>query len=413
MIKRVFLWLFFLALAVLIGQQLLKGTGYLLLVLPNGDTSIEMSFWTGLVLLIASWWVAAWLLHLVGWLAHPLRGLKNRHQRYKSQRALKLTVKGLVDLAQGRWRRARKLLSKSANASGAPLINYLAAAQAAHYEGKEEDVELLLQAAEKSTPSAGIAVDFLQARIQLDKGHYEQALATLMRLHKKVPCHPVVLRQLKDVHLALSDWKPLIQLMPELRRYQISSPEELNQLERQVYLRRFDELLRDVHRSDDLVAVKELWEGLPSRMKLEDDLILAWLRVLVKQGELGLAEQLLNRSLKATWSARLIEQYGLLPQEAEPKRRLLEAEQWLKARPNDAMLLHALARISQQQSLWRKALEYYQASYQLEVKDQLCAEMAQLYNALGDEKKSQFFQKLALQGLQRQLPALPLPLKTT
>ena len=101
----------------------------------------------------------------------------------------------------------------------------------------------------------------------------------------------------------------------------------------------------------------------------------------------------------------------MLPKEAEPKRRLLEAEQWLKERPNDPVLLHALARISQQQALWGKALEYYQASYQLEVKDQLCAEMSQLYLALGEERKADFFQKLAMQGLQRQLPALPLPTK--
>lgn len=411
MIKRVFLWLVFLVLAVALGQQLLKGTGYLLLVLPNGQTSIEMSFWAGLVLVLVSWFIAAWVLHFFGWLAHPLRGLKDRHVRFKNQRALKLTVKGLVELSEGRWRKARKLLIRVAKDSGAPLINYLAAAQAAHYEGRDEDVEQFLTAAEKSTPSAGIAVDFLQARIQLDQGNYEQALATLVRLHEKTPSHPVVLRQLRDAHLALYDWKPLIQLMPDFRRHQIGSPEELNQLERTIYLQRFDELLRDVHRSDNLIAIKELWEGLPSRMKLEEDIILAWLRVLVKQGELGLAEQLLNRSLKDTWSTKLIEQYGLLPQEAEPKRRLLEAEQWLKERPNDPVLLHALARISQQQSLWRKALEYYQASYQLQAKDLLCAEMAQLYFALGEEQQAEFYQKLALQGLQRQLPLLPLPLK--
>lgn len=411
MIKRALIWLVLLAVAVVIGQQLLKGTGYLLLVLPNGETSIEMSFWTSLVLVIVSWFVAAWLLHLVGWLAHPLRGLKDRHLRFKNQRALKLTVKGLVDLSQGRWRRARKVLSRVAKDSGAPLINYLAAAQAAHYEGREEDVEKFLKAAEKTTPDAGVAVDFLQARIQQDQGYYEQALATLVRLHEKVPCHPMVLRQLRDVHLALSDWKPLIQLMPDFRHHHISSPEELNQLERRVYLGRFDELLRDIHRSDNLAAVKELWEGLPSRMKLEEELVLAWLRVLVKQGELGLAEQLLSRSLKDSWSVKLVVQYGLLPLEAEPKRRLLEAEQWLKERPYDPTLLHALARISQQQGLWGKALEYFQASYQLQTTDQLCAEMAQLYIALGDERQGQFFQKLALQGLQRHLPELPLPSK--
>lgn len=409
MIKRVFLWLVFLVIAVLIGQQLLKGTGYLLLVLPNGQTSIEMSFWTGLVLLAASWLVAAWVLNLLGWLKAPLRGLKAKQQRFKNQRALKLTLKGLVELSQGHWSKARKLLVKFAGNSGMPLVNYLAAAQAAHYEGRDEDVETFLHAAEKNAPDAGVAVDFVQARIQLDKGHYEQALATLLRLHAKVPTHPVVLRQLRDVYLALLDWRPLIQLMPSFRRHAISSPEALNQLERQVYLRRFDELLRNLNQADNLTLAKDLWENLPAHMKLEEALIVAWLQVLVKRGELVLAEQLLKRSLNSTWSAKLIEAYGLLPLEAEPKRRLLSAEHWLKERPNDPVLLHALARISQQQNLWDKALEYYQASYQLQVNDVLCAEMANLHLALGNERQGQFFQKLALQGLQRQLPELPLP----
>lgn len=411
MIKRVFLWLVFLAFAVVLGQQLLKGTGYLLVVLPDGQTSVEMSFWTGLALVVISWFAAAWVLSLLGWLANPFRGLRNQQARFKSQRAIKLTVKGLVELSHGRWSKARRLLTGVAKNSGVPLVNYLAAAQAAHYEGREKDAEMFLQEAEKTTPDASVAVDFVQARIQLDKGHYEQALATLVRLYQKTPNHPVVLHQLRDVHLALFDWKPLIQLMPEFRRYQIGTPEALDQLERNAYLHRFDELLQDVHRTDNFEAIKELWKGLPAPMKLEETLILAWLRVLIIQNEFTSAEQLLNRSLKVVWSATLVEKYGLLPKSAEPKRRLMEAEQWLKERPDDAVLLHALARICQQQGLWDKALDYYQASYKLNAKDQLCAEIAQLHFALGDADQGQRFQDLALQGLQRQLPELPLPEK--
>lgn len=411
MIKRGLFVLLVLALAVLAGQQLLKGTGYLLLVLPDGKTSIEMSFWTALVILLISWLAAAWLFNLLGWLSHPLAGLKDRHRRSQAQRALKLTVKGLMDLAEGRWRRARKLLAKSAKNSGAPLINYLAAAQAAHYEGREETAEKLLKAAAESTPDAGLAVDFSQARIQLDHGHYEQALATLVRLHQKVPNHPLVLRQLKEVHYALADWKPLIQLLPEFRKYQIYSGKELDLLEREVYLRRFDELLRTSTSEGSLNTIKELWETLPGRLKTEDELVLAYSRVLIKQQRFTEAEQLLKRTLRDHWSARLIEEYGVLPVEAEPKRRLLEAEKWLQERPNDPVLLHALARISQQLGLWGKALEYFQASQRLEPRDQVYAEMSRLYAALGDEPKSQYFNRLAMQGMHRQLPELPLPTK--
>lgn len=411
MIRRILVVLVVLALAVLAGQQLLKGTGYLLLVLPDGETSVEMSFWTGLVLLALSWLVAAWLLHLLGWLSHPLRGLKHRHQRYKSQQALRLTVKGLLELSQGRWRRARKLLSKAALDSGAPLINYLAAAQAAHYEGRPEEAERLLGAASTSTPDASLAVDFMQARIQLDQGHYEQALATLVRLHQKAPNHPLVLRHLKDVHLALSDWRHLIQLLPEFRRNQIATPEALADLERQVYLRRFDELLREAHQRDRFQEVQALWKQMPARLKLDDELVLSWLKVLLKYQDHVQAERLLKQSLREHWSARLVEAYGLLPKEADPGRRLLEAEKWLQERPNDATLLHALGRISQQQGLWGKALEYYQTSYRLQGSNTLCAEMSRLYDALGNERQGHYFDQLAMQAVYRDLPALPLPQK--
>lgn len=409
MIRKGLFILVVLAVAVLAGQQLLKGSGYLLLVLPDGTTSIEMSFWTALVLLVISWFLAAWVFNLLGWLSHPLSGLKQKHQRYQAQKALKLTVKGLKELAEGRWRKARKLLVKSAGHSGAQLINYLAAAQAAHYEGREQEAERLLRAAEESTPDAGLAVDFSQARIQLDHGHYEQALATLVRLHQKVPNHPLVLRQLKEVHFALADWKPLMQLLPEFRKYRIFSTQELDLFEREVYLRRFDELLRMSPDRAAFKAIRELWETLPGRLKTEDELVLAFSRVLVKHQQASDAEQLLKRTLRNHWSSKLIEEYGLLPRQAEPKRRLLEAEKWLQERPNDPVLLHALARISQQQELWGKALEYYQASLRLEPSDQVCAEISRLYAALGDERKNNYYNQLAMQGMHRQLPELPLP----
>ncbi|SFC31593.1 HemY protein [Marinospirillum celere] len=411
MIRKGLFILLILALAVLAGQQLLKGSGYLLLVLPDGSTSIEMSFWTGLILLIVSWFLAAWIFNLLGWLSHPLAGLKQKRERYQGQKALKLTVKGLKELAEGHWRKARKLLVKSAKHSGAQLINYLAAAQAAHYEGRAEEAEKLLRAAAETTPEANLAVDFSQARIQLDHGHYEQALATLVRLHQKVPNHPLVLRQLKEVHFALADWKPLMQLLPEFRKYRIFSDRELDLLERQVYLRRFDELLRSAPKEAAFKAIRELWDTLPARLKTEDELVLAYSRVLVKHQKASDAEQLLKRTLRHHWSPSLVEEYGLLPEQAEPKRRLLEAENWLQERPNDAVLLHSLARISQQLGLWGKALEYYQASLRLEAKEQVYAEISRLYAALGDEPKGNFYNQLAMQGVHRQLPELPLPQK--
>lgn len=404
MIKKVLAGLTVLVVAVLLGQQLIKGSGYFLLVMPDGVTSIEMSFWVALALLLLSWLAAAWLLHLLGWLVHPLRGIQSYQQKFKSQRALQATAKGLADLALGRWRQARKRLVKAAKHSGIPLVNYLAAAQAAYYEGKDAEVETLLKAASSQGAEAAVSVDFIQAKMQLQLGQYEQALATLVRLHARVPKHPEILRLLKDAHLALEDWKPLAKLLPALHTAKAATPEELAILEKQIYLGWFTE-----PQLEDLTQLKNIWNQLPPALKKDEQLVLTWLQVLLARSELNAAEQLLYHSLKESWSSQLIERYGLLPAEIEPKRRLLMAEKWLKERPYDARLLHALARISQQLSLWKQALEYYQASYQLESTEELCLEMSQLYLALGETSQGEFFRNLACQGIQKRLPQLPLP----
>ena len=408
MIRRS-LWVFLvLVIATLAGQQLIKGSGYLLLVLPDGITSIEMSFWTGLVLLLLSWLLAAWLLALLGWLHHPLAGVKRLRQRYRVRRSIQLSVQGLLDLAEGRWRKARKKLVKGAKSSGAPMINYLAAAHAAHYEGEEETAEKLLHQAAATTPQATLAIDFSQARIQLDQGHLEQALATLIRLRRQVPAHPLVLRQLKEVYLALQDWRALLQLLPDLKKYKVCGGDELAVLEQQAYLNYFQQLAR-AESLPSLKEMKEVWEQVPARMKSEDALTEAYLALLLKIQAYADAEVLLQQRLNHHWSETLITAYGLLPAQVDPKKRLLEAERWLQARPNDAALLHALGRICQQQALWGKAQAYYEASHQLQADQALLLEMSQLQKALGDERKSQYYAQQAIQALGRQLPDLPLP----
>lgn len=408
MIKKVTLALLFLALAVWIGQQVIKGSGYLLIVLPDGKTSIEMSFWVGVVLLVVSWFVSFWVLQTLGWLRKPLQGIQAKYQQSKSQRALNATLKGLVELSHGKWSSAKKRLLSAAKNSGVPLINYLAAAQAAHYEAKDEEVEELLHKALSTNSEAAVSVDFLQAKMQLSRKQYEQALATLVRLHAKAPKHPVVLNLLKETHVQLEDWQPLIKLLPSLQKH-LFTPADFQPFEVKVYLGYFaSQNTAQLTATDFNNLVKE-WDKLPNHLKVNSSLALSWLKIVLAQRSFVYAEQLISNTLKISWSAELIEAYGLLPAEIEPKRRLLKAEKWLKERPADAKLLHALARICQQQSLWRQALEYLQASYQLEVTTSVCLELAQLYKALGEPSQADFYRGLAMQQLTNKLPSLPLP----
>ncbi len=61
--------------------------------------------------------------------------------------------------------------------------------------------------------------------------------------------------------------------------------------------------------------------------------------------------------------------------------------------------------------LWGKACDYMEKSLQLRKNAEACAELARLYDHLGDRKKSQRFFTESLQLLNRDLPQLPMPSK--
>jgi Uncharacterized enzyme of heme biosynthesis len=154
------------------------------------------------------------------------------------RRARRQTTRGLLALAEGNWGRARKLLEAGANKADTPLINYLSAAEAAHELGDDEEADVLLRKAWESTAGSDLAVGLTQAKLQLSAGKLEQALATLLRLRRKSPNHPFVLKQLSNAYIALEDWQALSELLPELRRQAVMDDESLNQLEKRVWRQR-------------------------------------------------------------------------------------------------------------------------------------------------------------------------------
>ena len=129
--------------------------------------------------------------------------------RSAERRARRRTTQGLLALAECNWPRARKLLEASATRAETPLINFLAAAQAAHEEGNFEEEDRLLRRAFESTPGSDLAVGLTQAQLQLHGNRLEKGLATLIRLRKQAPNHPFILKLLRDVYIRLEDWREL------------------------------------------------------------------------------------------------------------------------------------------------------------------------------------------------------------
>jgi len=222
--------------ALLIGTGLSLGLQYDLgyIRISLGNYLIETNFWVGLALLIV---VVVLIVLTIGLLRRMRQGtglVSGWVSRGKERRARRRTTQGLLALAEGNWPRARKMLTSAASNADTPLINYLAAAQAAFECGDHEAVDEMLRKAFESTPGSDMAVGITQAQLQLAGNRLEQALATLVRLRKQSPHHPFVLKLLKTTYLRLEDWRELSKLLPELRKRSVLPESELEELERQV-----------------------------------------------------------------------------------------------------------------------------------------------------------------------------------
>ena len=401
--------------ALLLGTALALGLQYDLgyIRVSYGHYLVETNAWIGLALFLTLVVASVFVLDLlrrfrrrsgdlIGWLA-----------RGSERRARHRTTKGLLALAEGNWPRARKLLTSAAERADTPLINYLAAAQAAFEAGDHDAVDELLRKAYESTPGSDLAVGITQAQLQLAGNRLEEALATLLRLRKQSPHHPFVLKLLKNTYLKLEDWKALAKLLPDLEKRNVMSDGEFHALQREVWHNLLEQAAQDCERrrredpQASLEPLTRLWDELPGFLRRDEHAIRDYARLLAKLGDEPQAETLLRKVLRNHWSDELINLYGRIRGQ-KPDEQLLLAEQWLKDRPNNAELLLALGRLSLRNELWGKAKEYFETSLRLRRSREALAELSRLNAHMGEEEASI---QLMMQGLAQDngLPELPMP----
>lgn len=401
-------------LALLIGAGLSLGLQYDLgyIRISMGNYLVETNFWIGLLALIL---MVGTILLIVGLIRRFSRGagvVSGWLARGNERRARRRTTQGLLALAEGNWPRAQKLLEASASKADTPLINYLAAAQAAFESGEHEAVDELLRKAFDSTPGSDMAVGITQAQLQLAGNRLEQALATLIRLRKRAPHHPFVLKLLKNTYVRLEDWRELSKLLPELRKRDLLPKEEISQLERTTWQNLLLRAAEDCRRQSEsgnasLEPLTKLWDELPGSVRRDEHSIREYARLLAALGDEAQAETLLRKVLRNHWSDELINLYGRI-EGLKPDEQLLAAERWLRDRPNNAELLLALGRLSLRNELWGKAREYFDTSLRLRRSRETMAELSRLNAHMGEGETSM---KLLMQGLVNDsgLPDLPMP----
>ena len=126
-----------LVIALLLGLAISQGLHYDLgyIRISLGNYLIETNFWVGLVLLVALVLVILAVIWLIRGLTRQTGVVTSWLAKGQKRRARRRTTEGLLALAEGNWPQARKKLEASADQADTPLINYLAAAQAASEAG--------------------------------------------------------------------------------------------------------------------------------------------------------------------------------------------------------------------------------------------------------------------------------------
>ncbi|MCR3961446.1 heme biosynthesis protein HemY [Aeromonas veronii] len=367
------------------GPQASGNKGYVLIAL--GNYTIESSVTSAVILAVLFYGallIVEWLLGRVFGLRRKTLGWYGSRRRRKANQQ---TVAATLAMAEGHYSQAEKLMIKGASNSDTPLLNYLSAAKAAQARGDDARRDQYLQKAQEENPKAELALTLTQTQLQIEQGQYDTALAMLESVYALNPRHPMVLDQLRQVHLARQDWSALCDLIPAMHKVGKLTPKQEEDLLQQAWSGR----LRQA--AGSLETLKAVWQDLPRKLRLEPELLACYgdlLRQLGADGEAAtLWQEALRKQPMPQLLARLpklkldsyqpllallqkqqgqpevdtaLAQLYLLAGQLDDAQKLLEQE---VERAPSAAAYHALGQLMDKRRLTNKANEYYRQALEL------------------------------------------------
>lgn len=376
---RLFLAFFILLAAIILGVQLNKDPGYVLIAINNW--TIETTLWLMILGVILAFLILHLIIHLCHKIARTPGAISQWHAQRLAHKAQETTRKGLIEYSEGYWKKAKNHLIQALPNTDTPLLNYLTAARAAQKMGDSQLRDDFLREAQQSMPEAKIAVELTQAQLQLANHQWEQALATLRHLHDIAPRHPYVLKLLMQLYQEVRDWPQLIALLPDLKKYNVIEQQEFEALQHNAYLQNLSDLIKQ----NQTEAVNTLFKSLPKSLVTNPDIVAEYVRFLLKNKNYATAKELLRRSLRKEFHPHLIILYGSLPSD---DKQLTFAESLLKKYSHSAALYLCLGQLCINQQLWGKAKHYLEQANELEPSALAYMTLGNLQEKLGDSSQA-------------------------
>ena len=384
--------------------------GYLLIAF--GSTTFETSLFALLVAFIVLYVVIKLILVVLRWINpwHLIRFGRNYKENLRANSRSK-TIEGLLYFTRGSWESSYNLLKKGMKDSDASVVNYLAAAYAAHQQGNKEAWMNCLETAEEKYPAARSTINSLKAQLLFKSNQLEQCVAVLQQMKTSSLNDASLLKLLKEVYLKLDDWEQLEKLLPALEKNNVIDNEEAGLIRVRIFMENLywtSNQRVDFSNAELGAQLEKAWKKGPAFYKQDERIVKHYVEILFKLDQKDQAGKAIEVALNKNWSDELIKRYGELDF-GTPHRQLIIAESWIQGRPGNASLLVTLGRLAMRNELWGKAREYFDTSIEVAPQAEAHGELARLLKCLGEEQLADEHQAKFVQGIGGELPSLPMP----
>lgn len=335
------------------------------------------------------------------------KALSHWSTRRRKEKARGELAKGLLALAEGRYRNGEDLLLKHVERSDYPLINYLGAAVCAQRRHATDTRDSYLALAEQTGKRSGPAIHLLQAQLYMETGQWEQALASLTSAYERNPNHHRTLELMRDCCVALEDWERLGRLIKPLRKKGIIGAEEADEYA--------GHIARDKIARAGRIGLGDLesaWSKLPRGQRNDDEVVLAYVDALLELDEIDRAANVLKRQIDETWDERLVMRFGVLEQ-VGADWQMQQLKRWLRQQPDNPALLYVAGRIALRQHDWDRAREYLEQALARRARPEVYMALGALleFQERPDDARELYRKALGMvsESMATDLPELPVP----
>jgi HemY protein len=352
--------------------------GYVLIVAQ--PYRIELSLNLLIVLLLAAFFVAYFLMRLAVITLGLPREVSEFRLRRRREKTRKATVDGLRAFLEGRYAKAEKASAAALELKESPLIdaiNAVIAARSAHELRRYHERDEFIALAETTAPKETMLRLITQAELLLDEHRPAEALQILQTLRATgARQHATALRLELKAQQQLGNWDTVLNLLRQLEQRDGLDKMLLKQFRRHAHMENLKSKTLDPQ------ALREYWQSISATDKKDSKLAAAAAHACTATGDCAAARRIIEQSLDTQWDSELAELYAECV-EKDAISQIERAETWLESHPNDAGLLLALGKLCVYSGLWGKAQNYLDASLSVEPGYSAHLVLAQLNEKIG------------------------------